>query len=62
MRLAAEYSPRALLVAPRLGTGSAGCYTGRRPGGSYSETLYREGIIEPVALPGVRIELAALFE
>jgi Uma2 family endonuclease len=34
----------------------------RGPDGSYSETLYREGSIEPVALPGVRIELAALFE
>ena len=34
----------------------------RRPDGSYSETLYREGSIEPVALPGVCIELASLFE
>jgi len=24
--------------------------------------VYREGMVEPVALPGVRIELAALFE
>lgn len=34
----------------------------RQPDGSYGEALYREGIIEPVALPGVRIELAALFK
>ena len=33
----------------------------RQTDGGYSETLYREGSIEPVALPGVRIELAALF-
>jgi len=33
----------------------------RQPNGGYSETLYREGSIEPMALPGVRIELAALF-
>lgn len=31
-------------------------------GGSYSETMYHEGVIEPIALPNVRIELAALFE
>ena len=33
----------------------------RQPDGGYSETLYREGSVEPAALPGVRIELAALF-
>lgn len=33
----------------------------RQPDGSYSETLFREGIVEPVALPGVRIDLAELF-
>jgi len=30
--------------------------------GRYTESVYREGVIEPIALPGVRIELAALFE
>jgi Uma2 family endonuclease len=30
--------------------------------GRYTESVHREGVIEPVALPGVRIELAALFE
>jgi Uma2 family endonuclease len=33
----------------------------RRADGSYAETLYTDGAIEPVALPGVRIALAALF-
>jgi Uma2 family endonuclease len=33
----------------------------RRPDGSYGETLYREGTVEPIALPGVRIDLEALF-
>jgi len=34
----------------------------RQADGSYSETVYREGVIEPVvALPGVRINLAELF-
>jgi hypothetical protein len=28
----------------------------RQPNGGYSETLYREGSVEPAALPGVRIE------
>jgi Uma2 family endonuclease len=33
----------------------------RQPDGSYAETLYREGIVRPVALPSVEIELALLF-
>jgi Uma2 family endonuclease len=33
----------------------------RQPDRSYVETVYREGVIQPVALPGVRIELASLF-
>jgi len=34
----------------------------RQVDGSYEETLYREGIIHPMALPGVTIDLAKLFE
>ena len=34
----------------------------RRPDGSYTESLHREGSIEPIALPGVSIDLDALFE
>ncbi len=35
----------------------------RQPDGSYSETLFTgDATVEPVALPGVRIALAALFE
>jgi Uma2 family endonuclease len=34
----------------------------RRPDGSYEETIYRKGIVRPTALPGVEIDLAALFE
>ena len=34
----------------------------RRPDGGYDETLITEGIVRPVALPGVAIDLAALFE
>jgi Uma2 family endonuclease len=34
----------------------------RQPDGSYSETKHDEGIIEPVALPGVTIDFDALFE
>ena len=34
----------------------------RQTDGSYTETLYREGTVAPVALPGVRITLTALFE
>ena len=33
----------------------------RQPDGSYTETLFTEGSIQPVALPGVTIELASLF-
>ena len=33
----------------------------RRPDGTYVETTYRDGIIRPVALPGVAIDLDALF-
>jgi Uma2 family endonuclease len=33
-----------------------------QPDGSYVETLSREGIVQPVALPGVSVELAALFD
>ncbi len=33
-----------------------------QPDGSYSEIVYGEGSIEPAALPGVRIELATLFD
>jgi Uma2 family endonuclease len=34
----------------------------RQPDGGYSETVFTGGVVEPVALPGVAIELAALFE
>jgi Uma2 family endonuclease len=34
----------------------------RQPDGTYTETLYTGGTVEPVALPGVTIDLAALFE
>jgi Uma2 family endonuclease len=34
----------------------------RQADGTYDETIYREGVIEPVALPNVAIELAALFD
>ena len=33
-----------------------------QPDGSYTETLYRGGIVVPVALPNVRIDLDSLFE
>ena len=33
----------------------------RQPDGAYRDTIYREGVVESAALPGVRIELAALF-
>lgn len=33
-----------------------------QPDGSYSETNYHDGVVESVALPGVRVDLAALFE
>ena len=34
----------------------------RQPDGSYQETSYRGGIVTPVALPGVAIDLEALFQ
>lgn len=34
----------------------------RQPDGSYTETQYTEGTVQPVALPGVAIELNSLFE
>jgi Uma2 family endonuclease len=34
----------------------------RQPDGSYSETIYREGVVTPTALPDVEIYLAALFD
>jgi Uma2 family endonuclease len=33
----------------------------RQPDGSYTETVYREGVVSPSARPGVTIDLAALF-
>lgn len=33
----------------------------RQPDGTYAETVHRGGTIEPAALPGVRIDLDALF-
>jgi Uma2 family endonuclease len=34
----------------------------RQPDGSYEQSVYREGVVRPRALPGVEIDLAALFE
>ena len=34
----------------------------RQPDGSYTETLYTSGVVHPIALPGVSIDLDALFE
>lgn len=34
----------------------------RRPDGSYEETLYRGGVVAVASLPGVAIDLDALFE
>ena len=34
----------------------------RQPDGTYAETLFTEGTIQPIALPGVTNALAALFE
>ena len=34
----------------------------RQPDGSYTETLYTEGTIQPVALPNVTIEIERLFD
>ena len=33
----------------------------RQPDGSYAESVYREGVVRPAALPGVAIDLAELF-
>jgi Uma2 family endonuclease len=33
----------------------------RQPDGSYAETVYTGGIVRPIALPGVAIDLDALF-
>jgi Uma2 family endonuclease len=33
----------------------------RQPDGSYAETVHRGGTIEPIAVPGVTIDLDALF-
>lgn len=33
----------------------------RQPDGRYEETVYREGVVRPIALAGVEIDLAALF-
>ena len=33
----------------------------RLPDGSYEEAVFSEGVVNPVALPGVGIDLAALF-
>ena len=33
----------------------------RRPDGAYTESVYREGIVRPESLPGVAIDLVALF-
>ena len=34
----------------------------RQPDGSYQETIHREGVVTPAALPGVAIDLGALFD
>jgi Uma2 family endonuclease len=34
----------------------------RQPDGSYQETIHREGVVQPAALPGVAIDLGALFD
>ena len=33
----------------------------RRPDGSYAQTTFTGGVVHPVALPGVAIDLDALF-
>jgi Uma2 family endonuclease len=33
----------------------------RQPDGTYAETVYGDGIVQPASLPGVAIDLAALF-
>jgi Uma2 family endonuclease len=34
----------------------------RQPDGSYQETIHRDGVVKPAALPGVAIDLGALFD
>lgn len=34
----------------------------RLPDGTYNETIHHEGVVRPTALPGVEIDLAALFD
>ncbi len=34
----------------------------RQPGEGYAETVFTEGIVHPIALPGVSIDLAVLFD
>ena len=34
----------------------------RLPNGSYEEAVYSEGVVHPIALPGIVIDLAALFD
>jgi Uma2 family endonuclease len=34
----------------------------RQPNGTYRDVLYREGIVRPIALPGVEIDLGVLFD
>jgi Uma2 family endonuclease len=34
----------------------------RQPDGLYQETIHREGVVKPMALPGVAIDLGALFD
>ena len=34
----------------------------RMPDGSYEQSIHRDGIVRPAALPGVEIDLAKLFE
>jgi Uma2 family endonuclease len=34
----------------------------RQPDGSYRKTVYSDGIVTPIALPGVEIDLARLFD
>jgi Uma2 family endonuclease len=34
----------------------------RQPDGSYQETIHRDGVVKPAALPGVAIDLGTLFD
>ena len=34
----------------------------RQPEGTYAESLHTSGVIEPIALPGVRIDLDTFFD